>query len=552
MDFEFRAAKEKLQREQKERKEKARAKIEHERKAKDEALRRKEAVEAEQRSRRIEAAQAALAASQQEEEDLIAGNGIRFNTILHAIPSQVEKITHSGVLEFTASDGFAELPPQVWRNLIPVNIQSPLIRVRYVRLPKGVYAKLQPDVLGFSDIPNHKAVLETTLRRHATLSEGDLLIVHHGGGLDYELRVLELRPGSSISVLETDIEVDIIEPSSTDQLHVAGAMSRHIVLTPLVLGKSETGLVEEGKYNYYKFLIDTKIADAATKGDINVLVRLQLDNDGDADLYISRHPLLFPTQHQHQWSSHDVGTKFISLTPRSLAADTYSIGVFGFKGLSKYKIMVECQLPSVRHEAMGKKLAATSSGTTSSHGFGVGGPAHSDSEQCQNCKQFIPTRTITLHEAYCRRHNIVCQYEHCGVVLRKQEAGKHVHCLKCGQAFQQEEMEKHMKVFHEPLHCKCGAILEMEEMVIHQTSACPLRVVTCRFCGDMVQVGNPADDARDRLRGFSQHESLCGSRTAPCDSCGRAIMLKEMDFHKVAVHDITTSTSENENKGSNH
>lgn len=72
--------------------------------------------------------------------------------------------------------------------------------------------------------------------------------------------------------------------------------------------------------------------------------------------------------------------------------------------------------------------------------------------------------------------------------------------------------------------------------VQHQSSECPMRLVTCRFCGDMVQAGASAADARDRLRGLSEHESLCGSRTAPCDSCGRAVMLKEMDIHQIAVH----------------
>ncbi|GJY24034.1 UBN2 domain-containing protein [Tanacetum coccineum] len=55
------------------------------------------------------------------------------------------------------------------------------------------------------DIPNHKAVLETTLHQHATLSENYVFIVKHGV-LIYHLRGLELKPSPSVSVLETDIE----------------------------------------------------------------------------------------------------------------------------------------------------------------------------------------------------------------------------------------------------------------------------------------------------------------------------------------------------------
>ena len=71
--------------------------------------------------------------------------------------------------------------------------------------------------------------------------------------------------------------------------------------------------------------------------------------------------------------------------------------------------------------------------------------------------------------------------------------------------------------------------------VQHQASDCPLRLISCRFYGDMVQAGSSAMDVRDRLRGLSEHESICGSRTAPCGSCGRSVMLKDMNIHQTAV-----------------
>lgn len=60
MDFELRRAREKLEKEQKDRKEKARLKLERERRFKQEALRQREAIEAAQRSRRLDAIEAQL------------------------------------------------------------------------------------------------------------------------------------------------------------------------------------------------------------------------------------------------------------------------------------------------------------------------------------------------------------------------------------------------------------------------------------------------------------------------------------------------------------
>lgn len=58
MDFELRRAREKLEQEQRERKHKAKLKLEREKKAKQEATRQREAIEAVQRARRLDAAEA--------------------------------------------------------------------------------------------------------------------------------------------------------------------------------------------------------------------------------------------------------------------------------------------------------------------------------------------------------------------------------------------------------------------------------------------------------------------------------------------------------------
>ena len=103
-------------------------------------------------------------------------------------------------------------------------------------------------------------------------------------------------------------------------------------------------------------------------------------------------------------------------------------------------------------------------------------PMEMDTVECRNCKHYIPSRTISLLEAYCSRHNVICQHAGCGVVLRTGEVKNHIHCDKCGQAFQQGEIEKHMKVFHEPLHCPCGVVLEKELMV---SDTFPAGVIIC-------------------------------------------------------------------------
>ncbi|CAM6124234.1 unnamed protein product [Calypogeia fissa] len=582
MDFELRQAKEKWEREQREKKEKARRERDREKKAKEEAAKRQQAIESAQLARRLEEAALTLAAQQRQEEDSWLGDGIVFDKVLRAVavPGNGDKIrlpasafeelssqnaidkgpmffevsvasnnreeeensksTHSGVLEFVAREGYVELPPHVWRNsgLAEASLLGQTnARVRYVRLPKGTYAKFQAEGLDFVDVPNHKAVLETTLRQHASLSVGDLLTVQHAG-VEYGLRVTELKPGSSVSVLETDMEADVVGGVIDSSQQVgASAQSR---LVPLEIGKPQKGVVCEGQYMYFKFKLDIAIANAVAGGESDVLLHLDVVESAeaaDADIYVGAHPLLFPTQHNHEWSSHDKGSKVVVLSSsgRQVSASTYSVGVHGYVGKPNFQILVEVKLSAVRQPSAGQKLGSSMvdpSSNQTEEGYGY----------CGNCKQLVPVAKKVLHEAYCYRHNVLCKEPNCGVVLRKEEMNSHVHCSKCAQALKQDDLAKHMKIFHEPLQCECGEVLEMEEMVNHRANVCPLRSITCRFCGDMVQAGAQADNVRDRLRGLTEHESSCGSRTAPCDSCGRVIMLKEMDLHKAAAHTPSLST----------
>ncbi|KAJ7008572.1 PRLI-interacting factor K family protein [Populus alba x Populus x berolinensis] len=159
-------------RERKERKERAKLKLERERKAKEEAIKQREAIEAVHRCRSLDAIHAHLKVDEQMLENLLGGRGIVFPSILEAVSFQGSgdkiKIPPSCFTELSdqAEEGSGGLP-HVWSNLFPLDSpKAPLIEVRYVWLPKGTYAKLEPDVFGFSNLPNHKAVLETSLQQH--------------------------------------------------------------------------------------------------------------------------------------------------------------------------------------------------------------------------------------------------------------------------------------------------------------------------------------------------------------------------------------------------
>eukprot|EP01041_Mallomonas_annulata_P010420 gene10420-21729_t len=129
------------------------------------------------------------------------------------------KISHCGVREFTAAEGTVALPPKVSNSLFGETDQpKDNVQIKYVRLPKITYVKLQPKEHQFSNVGPIKAVLEENLRRHTTLSIDDVLTVWYRGKA-HALKVVEIKPEMYGSLIDTDVEVDL-DVSEEYQKHV--------------------------------------------------------------------------------------------------------------------------------------------------------------------------------------------------------------------------------------------------------------------------------------------------------------------------------------------
>ncbi|CAI6003320.1 unnamed protein product [Closterium sp. NIES-64] len=247
---------------------------------------------------------------------------------------------------------------------------------------------------------------------------------------------------------------------------------------------------------------------------------------------------------------------------------TYTVAVHGAAGTCRFNISVHSKElissdldPSASAAAAAGAAAAGAAAAAAAAGAGVGGgcgisgggddaaatpPA--DQSRCGNCRQLIATRTLPLHEAYCSRHNIVCPHPGCSVVLRRAdlESGgeHHQHCGECGEVFGgRREREKHERVRHGELVCECGLVGKASEVHHHRRTTCPHRPILCRFCAALVPALGPPLSARDRLNGLAPHEAQCGARTAPCDTCRRPVMLKEMDVHVAAFHSLPATSA---------
>lgn len=53
--------------------------------------------------------------------------------------------------------------------------------------------------------------LENALRSFATLTKGDVISIHYNDK-DFELCILETKPGNAVSIIECDMDVDFAPP----------------------------------------------------------------------------------------------------------------------------------------------------------------------------------------------------------------------------------------------------------------------------------------------------------------------------------------------------
>ena len=89
--------------------------------------------------------------------------------------------------------------------------EGEILNIECVSLPVATYARFQPQSEDFLDISNPKAVLENNLRSFACLTTGDIVAIKYNQRI-YEMCVLETKPGSAVSIIECDMNVEFAPP----------------------------------------------------------------------------------------------------------------------------------------------------------------------------------------------------------------------------------------------------------------------------------------------------------------------------------------------------
>ncbi|KAJ1615386.1 ubiquitin fusion degradation-like protein [Cryptosporidium canis] len=506
--------------------------------------------------------------------------------------------THCGVLDYSEQSGFISLPNKVLRclNISPElhlggpNQQTIWIQIEYKKLPKGSMASFEvlshPDIFKMHDI---ESLLETYLRNHfLTLTVGDTLMINQPNYSNSNycisvIRVQHLEPDNSVSLINTDLSIDITykDKGLRDPAHDPPSQlndqpnqllcyeSNNVDNSINSLNIGETFQLDDQQdamyfklevpYNLKKVLLGTENSENVAQLVISV------HSDHYFDIFVSFPPIFEASSHLYIFRSFpddlregsSGGGKSLVISPADFTSylrtlDSDPSGSSSLLAIFPSILFITIQRLEHKPTEPGhlpKEGSSAAQGPSSikvsiqycrEQDDSVRPSADRDCSVCSNCRRRIPTHNLDLHSIQCERMYTFC--DQCGLVLKKKDLEKHTHCEKCPRlGLSLDQVEHHEKLYHQFTKCKlCGQDnIQPIQLRVHQTQECPKRIILCRFCNNFVQAGTDGHyvDFKDKYYyNLTSHESYCGSRTTNCHLCNKVVLIKELKSHIELVH----------------
>jgi hypothetical protein len=428
-------------------------------------------------------------------------------------------------------------------------LSLPRLTIHANQLPKGTYVKLRPLEAGY-DPEDWKSLLEQHMRQNfTTLTNGEILVVQGGrgfGGKNEEFRFLVdgFKPeGDGICVVDTDLEVDIEalnEEQARETLKKIAAKTHRVPGTSegssagghLQLLKEQDGQVLDREY------VDYEISSWDRSQGLEIELS-GVEDDEEVDIFVSPYSTqqrVRPREDDYVFA--DFSSRYpkrIKLQPTNVELEEAEAVWISVRSYAQEEHGDPDPTPRryhIRAAPLDPKDASTANGPSQSE------PAHSSEDvQCKNCSQWVPQRTLFLHENFCLRNNTLCP-QGCGTVFQKRSAEfeNHWHCPH-DTFFGNTPLShaKHDAIFHTPQTCPSCSLSfpSIPTLAQHRTTTCPGKLILCRFCHLQVpQEGDPLNPTPELLlSGLTPHELADGARTTECHLCNAIIRLRDMPTH---------------------
>ncbi|KAI4212713.1 MAG: hypothetical protein LQ351_004605 [Letrouitia transgressa] len=480
------------------------------------------------------------------------------------------KAVYAGIREFSAEEGQVGVSPFIRQSLGFDEYQHQEVEAAHIaqqdgerpepdaharltvhaeQLPKGTYVRLRPLEAGY-DPDDWKALLEKHLRDNfTTLTTGEVLTISTGTQT-FCFLVDSLKPNDkAVSLIDTDLEVDIEalnEEQARETLRQRAEKSQRAPGTAqgsslgglVTIGENLSGQVKPGEY------VDYVIEHWDHSKNISIELEV-LDVDDDSDIFVSPagpRQRSKPREEEHIFC--DVSSRLnkhikIRHTNTELEdAEALWISVRGYRA-SGDTVPGQSENPTRFNMCVGMSDANLGKNNVEDD-F----QPRDDEDRCKNCHQWVPRRTMMLHENFCYRNNVLCPK--CSYVFQKSSSAwkNHWHCPHDSEYGNTGASKfKHDALVHTTRDCPLCSYSASNalDLAHHRTTVCPCKTILCRFCHLLVpQQGPEEPDINDPevvISGLTPHELVDGGRTTECHLCSKIFRLRDMATH-LKHHDL--------------
>ena len=463
-------------------------------------------------------------------------------------------VVYAGIREFSAEEGTIGLSPFLRRSLGLDDKQGGLsdgdtsgqkITVHVQELQKGTFVKLRPLEAGY-DPQDWKALLERSLRDNfTTLTHGEILCVTSGHD-EFRFLVDELKPDKeAVSIIDTDLEVDI-EALNEEQARetLKQRLQKQTVIPSIAGGSSADAVIEADKIVSGQVVPGSFVHYTLESLEKHKGVQVEVvptGHDGEVDLFVSPSG---PRQRARPTYEDHVFADMSSISNKRLKIAHTNAALEGAEALWISVSASALTTPGSVPQAYELRVSTSDVEGTDRSTTLPDQESHDDETQCRNCRQWVPQRTLFLHENFCLRNNVLCPQ--CSNVFQKSspEWKDHWHCPHdTAYGNSAASKVKHDTLFHTPQICKsCGyQVKSIPELAHHRTTLCPEKQILCSFCHLVVSQQGPDDpdilDPEVILSGLTPHEVSDGARTTECHLCNKIVRLRDMNVH-LKHHDL--------------
>ncbi|KJP87493.1 hypothetical protein AK88_02797 [Plasmodium fragile] len=441
-------------------------------------------------------------------------------------------ITHVCVLEFSSNEGIIHVSENVKENL-GIKQNSGIVRllVTYANIPKCDFIKFESLNENTSNIKFMKNLLQNELNlNYSTLTLGDYVHINN-----LSFYISELEPDNAVSLINTDITVDICERKNVGEKKDESSNCLSDFYEPINTTDVTINSTIRKGMKKYKYFFHYSVLDLLKKDKIELNISLHSNGaHNDLDLYVSfppydsvsdvLHHLHFDDLTKDVTINRDLMIKSLMLhfacfakesgdghrdgvppegdaesvtsSAPHLKEDPFLEYLYDQYFPHLMYIAISCSSETEVDYTLSMKVSNEVEKEAPKGGEAQGKLApptvstamrpteHSSSGQkfikCNNCLKEILENNISMHQIHCLKNISLCNI--CKKSFPKKYIFNHTHCNICNEGINTSDRKKHNYTWHTKIKCACEKYFYKKQFIFHQALFCPKKIIFCSYC----------------------------------------------------------------------